>query len=135
MLGFSAKRGVFVRESGNLKIYGRIGKLIDRYGMEITVDDVKTKAFIQPIRYNRKYYGLTERIMSGTITNERFLYIGKPEIKLLCDKSVIETADGKYIVRRYDIYRMSGHGVYTYAVLAPCGGILEDEYESDNNTA
>lgn len=117
-----------------MKIYGKIGRLIDRYGMDITVDNAKARAFIQPIRYNRKYYGLTERKVAGGVTNERFLYIGKPETRLFCDKSVIETADGKYIVRRCDIYRMSGRGVYTYAVLAPCGEALEDEYESDNYT-
>ena len=79
-------------------------------------------------------YGTTKRKVSGTVTSERFLYIGKPETKLTCDKSVIQIADRKYIVRRYDIYRVGRYGVYAYGVLAPCGEVLEDEYESDNYT-
>ena len=94
-----------------MKIYGTVGKLIDRYGTEVTVDNEKTKAFIQPIRYNSRYYGTTKRKVSGTVTSERFLYIGKPETKLTCDKSVIQIADRKYIVRRYDIYRVGRYGV------------------------
>lgn len=117
-----------------MKIYGTVGKLIERYGTEVTVDNEKTKAFIQPIRYNSRYYGTTKRKVSGTVTSERFLYIGKPETKLTCDKSVIQIADRKYIVRRYDIYRVGRYGVYAYGVLAPCGEVLEDEYESYNYT-
>ena len=101
-----------------MKIYGTVGKLIDRYGTEVTVDNEKTKAFIQPIRYNSRYYGTTKRKVSGTVTSE----------------SVIQIADRKYIVRRYDIYRVGRYGVYAYGVLAPCGEVLEDEYESDNYT-
>lgn len=51
-----------------MKIYGTVGKLIDRYGTEVTVDNEKTKAFIQPIRYNSRYYGTTKRKVSGTVT-------------------------------------------------------------------
>ena len=53
-----------------MKIYGTVGKLIDRYGTEVTVDNEKTKAFIQPIRYNSRYYGTTKRKVSGTVTSE-----------------------------------------------------------------
>lgn len=118
-----------------MKIYGTVDKLIDKYGMEVLVDNTKTKAFIQPLRYNARYYGTTERKVAGVVITKRFLYIGKPDIRLICDKSVIQTADDKYIVRRYDIHKMGERGVYTYAVLAPCGEVLEDEYESDNYTA
>ncbi|MGN0442069.1 MAG: hypothetical protein ACI4FO_05150 [Acutalibacteraceae bacterium] len=118
-----------------MKIYGTVGRLIDRYGMDILVDNARAKAFIQPLRYYGRYYGTTERKKAGAVTSERFLYIGKPETRLICDKSVIQTEDSKYIVRRCDIYRMGERGVYTYAVLAPCGEVLEDEYESDNCTA
>lgn len=118
-----------------MKIYSTIGRLIDKYGTEVFADNEKTKAFIQPLRYNAKYYGTMERKTAGMVTSKRFLYIGKPDVRLICDKSVIQTDDDKYIVRRCDIYRTGERGAYTYAVLAPCGEVLEDEYESDNGTA
>ena len=118
-----------------MSIYGTIGRLIDRYGTEITVDNVKSRAFIQPLRYSSRYFGTTERKAAGFVTSKKFLYIGKPETELICDKSVIQTAEDKYIVRRCDIYRVGERGVYTYAVLALCSEILEDEYEPDTHTA
>ena len=117
-----------------MKIYGTVGKLIDRYGTEVTVDNEKTKAFIHPIRNNNRYNETTKSKVKGTITSEIYLKKGKPETKLTCDKSVIQIADRKYIVRRYDIYRVGRYGVYAYGVLAPCGEVLEDEYESDTYT-
>lgn len=134
MLRFGKAGGILVWESGNLKIYGKVQKLIDRYGMDVLVDNKKAKAFVQPYRSSGNKNSFIERKMAGFIRKNRYLYIGKPEVKLICDKSVIQTADGKYIVRRYDIYRMGKYGIYTYAVLAPLGEVLEDEYESDNYT-
>ena len=60
-----------------MKIYGTVGKLIDRYGTEVTVDNEKTKAFIQPIRYNSRYYALGGKRVISTPAHYAYLKIAE----------------------------------------------------------
>lgn len=122
-----------------MSIFSSAKGIIERYGLEITVEQKSvikhTKAFIQPLRYNSKYYGFGEHHKTGFLRTERYLYIGPPDIQLISGESVIESLGHKYIVKRAEIYRAQGCCVYTWAILTLCGEVLEDEYEADTQTA
>ena len=122
-----------------MSIFSSAKGIIERYGLEITVErngvKKKTKAFIQPLRYNSKYYGFGEHHRVGFLRTERYLYIGHPDTQLISGESVIESGACKYIVKRAEIYRVQGRCVYMWALITPCSGVLEDEYETDTQTA
>ena len=122
-----------------MSIFSSARGIIVRYGLEITVEQngekTHTKAFIQPLRYNSKYYGFGQHHRVGFLRTERYLYIGPPETELISGESVIQSGKHKYIVKRAEIYRAQGCCVYTWAILTPCGEVLEDEYEADTQTA
>lgn len=122
-----------------MSIFSSARGIIERYGLEITVaqngEKKHTKAFIQPLRYNSKYYGFGEHHKTGFLRTERYLYIGPPDIELISGESVIESVENKYIVMRTEIYRTQGCEIYAWAILTPYGEAVEDEYEADTQTA
>ena len=118
-----------------MSIYGMVSDTIKRYGSSASVktqgNTINTKAFIEPLRLKSKVYVGGERRLVGYDRTEKYLYIGLPEIALTENLTVIETAVGKYIVNRCEIYYVNDTPVYMWAILKTCGDDLEDDYESD----
>lgn len=118
-----------------MSIFNSVREIIRVYGSCVTVhkdgEKISARAFVQPIRYTSKYYVGGKYHRAGLAGTDRYLYIGSPDIALSLSGTVIQTESGKYIVKRSEIYRVGGNKVYTWAILAPYGSTLEDEYESD----
>lgn len=118
-----------------MSILNSVRDIIRAYGSAVTVCEsgkkTAARAFIQPLRNNSRYYVGGEYHKAGFVSTDRYLYIGSPDVLLYKGNTVIETASKKYIVKKSEIYRVGDRCVYVWAILAPYGGILEDEYESD----
>ena len=112
--------------------------MIDRYGNSVTVKNgginVKTRAFVEPLRYKNKIYIGGRYHPLGGYDNEKYLYIGKPSIALGEEATVVECAGESYVVKRAELYRVSDTPVYARAILARSNGRMEDEYDSDKST-
>ena len=139
MLGHSRFKEISVRGDCYMSIFSSPVGIIDKYGIEVTVATdnhaVKAKAFIQPLRYNSRYYGEAEHHKAGFVRNNKYLYIGKPDVEIISGSLVIERDKTQYIVKRSEIYRVGEECIYTWAILSPCSKSLEDDYETDTQTA
>ena len=118
-----------------MSILGSVKETIKRYGNSVVIsEDGKTnnaKAFIEPLRYkNRVYVGGKYRLL-GVDRDEKYLYVGFAEIPLREHCSVIEMKGSKYIVKRCETYYVKDYPIYVWAILAPYGDDLEDDYDSD----
>ncbi|MBR1483341.1 MAG: hypothetical protein IJ598_10290 [Ruminococcus sp.] len=118
-----------------MSLMGAVSHSISRFGGDVKVTSggavQNTRAIVEPIRYkNRIYIGGQQRSL-GTLRREKFLYIGKPEVSLRENASVIESAGGKYIVKRCETYFVQDRAVYVWAILVPFGARREDEYDDD----
>lgn len=118
-----------------MNIFLTIQSMIRDYGCDVSIFDndkvSATKAFVQPLRYkNRVYIGGRYHEM-GLNKTDKYLYIGQVENKLTENHSIIEAHNHKYIVKRCEVYYVKDIPVYVWAILAPYGAVLEDEYESN----
>lgn len=118
-----------------MSVYRIIGSEIRRYGTSVTVSDgsesVERKGFIQPLRYrSRVSVGGVIRDL-GKLRRERYLFIGTADCELHENRSVIESADGKYIVKRCETFYFGSSPVYVWAVLERYSDALEDDYDAD----
>lgn len=121
-----------------MSIFSSIKETIKRYGNDVIIVDgdkkTKAKAFVEPLRYkNRVYVGGKYRLL-GLDRDEKYLYVGCAENSLKEQCSVIEMQDSKYIVKRCETYYVKDYPIYVWAILAPYGDDLEDDYESDRET-
>lgn len=120
-------------------IMNSVAAMIDRYGNSVTVQNgglcVKTRAFVEPLRYKNKIYIGGRYHPLGGYNNEKYLYIGKPSVGLEEDVTVVECSGEKYIVKRAELYRVNGTVVYAWGIMARYGERMEDEYDSDKSTA
>lgn len=92
---------------------------IDKYGVDVKLIDgdveVRTKAFIEPLRYkNTLYIGGEYRSLKGT---NRSLYVGKPAFDLKEGKTIVDESGIKYLVERAETYTVSGDKIYHWAIL------------------
>ncbi len=112
-----------------------VDREIGRYGMGIVIrqdgKSVRTRAFVEPLRYRNKIYIGGELRPLGFARREKYLYVGKSEHKLEENKSVIESSGGKYIVKRCETYFVRDTPVYEWAILVPYGDEREDEFDTD----
>lgn len=72
---------------------------------------------------------------SGTIgfmKREKYLFIGTPDMNLNENRTVIEAASGKYIVKRCERYFVQDNPIYTWAIMVPYGERREDDYDADS---
>ncbi len=112
--------------------------MIDKYGNSVVIhsgdNNVNTRAFVEPLRYKNKIYIGGRKHALGMYSSEKYLYIGKPDDRLVEDTSVVECGEDKYIVKRQEIYRVCGEPVYVWAVLTRYRELTEDEYDSDKTS-
>ena len=112
-----------------------VDREIGRYGSSVTIDQggdkISTKAFLEPLRYRNKIYIGGEYRTLGFLRREKYLYVGKSVHRLVENKSVIETQDNKYIVKRCETYFVRDTPVYEWAILVPYGEEREDDYDTD----
>ena len=121
-----------------MSIMTAVGETIKRYGCSVAIatgeKEVKTKAFVEPLRYKNKVYVGGQYHYLGYKQSEKYLYIGSPEYSLSENATVIEMHNQKYIVKRCETYYADDRPVYVWAILLPYGTALEDDYESDRET-
>ena len=100
-----------------MNISPSIGKILNRYGCDVTVKNggksVRTKAFISPLRY------------------KLVLFIAPPDVLLDSEKSVIESENGKYTVKRCEKYYVKDNPIYVRAVLCAYREETRDDFESN----
>ena len=112
-----------------------VDREIGRYGSTVTINQggnrISTRAFLEPLRYRNKIYIGGEYRTLGLLRREKYLYVGKSIHRLVENKSVIETQDNKYIVKRCETYFVKDTPVYEWAILVPYGEEREDDYDSD----
>ncbi|MCH5299571.1 MAG: hypothetical protein J1E96_07405 [Ruminococcus sp.] len=111
-----------------------VSRVLNKYGSKVKVTQngttIETKAFIQPLSYDRKSYFDSMRLPEGSFDNNHFLMLAHPSLVL--SKSfdiVIESADGKYSVKSSGNFRASDKVMYVWAVLTACTGTTEDDYD------
>lgn len=116
-------------------IINSVSAMINRYGSSVTVHNggiaVKTRAFVEPLRYKNKIYIGGRHHELGIYNNEKYLFIGKPSDSVVEDESIIECGGNKYIVKRHEIYRVGDEAVYNWAIMTRYREKTEDEYDSD----
>ena len=109
---------------------------ISRLGGEvsITADDhsVSARAIVEPLRYRNKIYIGGEQRHLGFMKREKYLFIGTPDMNLNENRTVIEAASGKYIVKRCERYFIQDNPIYTWAIMVPFGERQEDDYDTDS---
>ena len=98
-----------------MNISPSIGKILNRYGCDVTVKNggksVRTKAFISPLRYNYNQ--------------------NSDNVRLDSEKSVIESENGKYTVKRCEKYYVKDNPIYVRAVLCAYREETRDDFESN----
>ena len=109
---------------------------IARYGGDITVTSngstVRGRAIVEPLRYRNKIYIGGEQRHLGFMKREKYLFIGTPDMNLNENRTVIEAASGKYIVKRCERYFIQDNPIYTWAIMVPFGERQEDDYDTDS---
>lgn len=122
-----------------LSIFDTANAIIDEYGSTAFVktggDEVKTKAFLQPLRYKSNNYGGYEYKAVGVTYNERYVYIGKYDVDLKINESIVQMLGKKYIVKKVEPYFIGDEKIYVWALLAPYYEQLEDEYGTGYGSA
>jgi len=110
-----------------------IKEVIDRVGEDITakvyLDEVRSKAIIQPMRYKNKLYLEMAGTELGLNDAECFLYLGLPELDFTGKEmyTAIYTKDRAFNVSRVDRVTFGGETLYIWAVLTP--RIKDDKYD------
>ncbi len=112
-----------------------VNREIGRFGSSVTItqqgESVSTRAFLEPLRYRNKIYIGGEYRPLGALRREKYLYVGKPDHRLIEDESVIEMQGSRYIVKRRETYFVKDTPIYEWAILVPYGEQREDEYDTD----
>ena len=115
-----------------------VDREIGRFGSGVTITHagscIKTRAFLEPLRYRNRIYIGGEYHPLGYLRKEKYLYVGKASHPLVENESVIETHGNKYIVKRCETYYVKDTPVYEWAILVPYGEELEDDYGPDTAT-
>ena len=101
--------------------------VIDRIGEEVITDiwgeQVKSKAFIQPMRYKNKLYVDMKITELGFNDTECFLYLGPADVDFTGSErhTTVHSLSGKrsYNVSRADKISVGGEVLYIWAVLTP----------------
>lgn len=118
-----------------MNISPSIGKILNRYGCDVTVKNggksVRTKAFISPLRYNSNQNYDSIRHKLGMRKTKLFLFIAPPDVLLDSEKSVIESENGKYTVKRCEKYYVKDNPIYVRAVLCAYREETRDDFESN----
>nr|WP_303690082.1 hypothetical protein [Ruminococcus bromii] len=118
-----------------MNISPSIGKILNRYGCDVTVKNdgksVRTKAFISPLRYNYNQNSDNVRHRLGMRKTKLFLFIAPPDVLLNSEKSVIESENGKYTVKRCEKYYVKDNPIYVRAVLCAYREETRDDFESN----
>ena len=114
-----------------MKIYGTVGRLIDRYGMDILVDNARAKAFIQPLRYKNKMYLNGVNTVIGFNSQGHYLYIGPPDpdLTLAQDGEYISCMGEKYRIDRAEKVYKGEDVFYIWAIIRVIVEPEEDDYE------
>ena len=109
---------------------------ISKYGGDVTVSQgntsVRGKGIVEPLRYRNKIYIGGEQRHLGFMKREKYLFIGTPDMNLNENRTVIEAASGKYIVKRCERYFVQDNPIYTWAIMVPYGERREDDYDADS---
>ena len=118
-----------------MSISNSIKREILRFGnpavVETNGESVRTRAFVEPLRYrNRLYFGSDFKDL-GINRREKYLYIGTPCCPLTENKSFVTAHGQKYIVRRCETYRVGEIPIYIWAVMIKTGEETEDDYGTD----
>ena len=90
-----------------------------------------TKAFISPLRYNYNQNSDNVRHRLGMRKTKLFLFIAPPDVLLDSEKSVIESENGKYTVKRCEKYYVKDNPIYVRAVLCAYREETRDDFESN----
>lgn len=118
-----------------MNISPSIGKILNRYGCDVTVKNggksVRTKAFISPLRYNSNQNYDSVRHKLGMRKTKLFLFIAPPDVLLDSEKSVIESENGKYTIKRCEKYYVKDNPIYVRAVLCAYREETRDDFESN----
>lgn len=119
-----------------MSINKMVSDTIKRYGTSVSISEneknVKSYAFVEPLRYRNKIFVGNRYRLLGFDRTEKYLYVGLPENILTEKSTVIETAERKYIVNRCEMYYVNDSPVYMWAILKACGDNLEDDYDESN---
>lgn len=102
-----------------MSVLSSVETSIDKYGVDVKLIDgdveVRTKAFIEPLRYKKTLYiGGGYRSLKGT---NRSLYVGKPAFDLKEGKTIVDESGIKYLVERAETYTVNGDKIYHWAIL------------------
>lgn len=118
-----------------MSLMGAVSNSIAKFGGDVEVtqggSSVKTRAIVEPLRYKNKIYIGGEQRSLGSLSRERYLYIGQPDVPLRANTSVIESVAGKYIVKRCETYFVQDRPIYVWAIMVPFGARREDDYGSN----
>lgn len=111
-----------------------VSRVLNKYGSKVKVtqngNTVETRAFIQPLSYDRKSYFDSMRLPEGSFDNNHFLMLAHPSLVLAKSFDIIiESADGEYSVKSSGNFRASDKVVYVWAVLTARTGTGEDDYD------
>lgn len=87
---------------------------------------VKTKAFIQPLRYKDKMYMGGIYIEPGFLDGSGYLYIGASDVRLdtMPFNSLIKTKECNYVIRKARAVYFQEEILYIWAILQLC---IEEE--------
>lgn len=119
-----------------MSFHGSIKSLINRYGSDVTISindkTIKSKAFIQPLRYKSIMYKDTQITLGGFKDSRYYLYIGQAGIDFSrSDNVIISSLYKQYVVHSSQTFNLLDKKLYVWAVLTPYKAERQDEYETD----
>lgn len=119
-----------------MSFHKSIRNLIDKYGSDVTISDkdktVKSKAFIQPLRYKSTMYNDVRIKLGGFSDSRYYLYIGQAGNDFSrSDNVIIESIGKQYVVHSSESFSLMDEELYVWAVLIPYKAERQDEYETD----
>ena len=96
--------------------------LIEKYGQSINIEhnneQIKSKAFIQPVRYKNKQFLDYMYGVGGLNEQSNYLYLGKPENAIgQKDFVIINACDKRFCVVSSDMVFFKDTPLYEWAVL------------------
>ena len=119
-----------------MSLMGAVSNSIAKFGGDVEItqgsSSVRTRAIVEPLRYRNKIYIGGEQRHLGFMKREKYLFIGTPDMNLNENRTVIEAASGKYIVKRCERYFVQDNPIYTWAIMVPYGERREDDYDADS---
>ena len=119
-----------------MSFHTNVKQMIECYGSPVTIqrgdEIVKTKAFIQPLRYKTGFYNDKAVSLGGFSDGRYYLYIGQAD-NVFCrtDNAIISCNGKKYVVHTSATFDYLDKVLYVWAVLAPHKEQRCDDYETD----